>query len=265
LVGGPDWPTSVLTGILHLNLGAMLLGSTPILLLIAPTCVAGAMLKKGAEGGFYAALSGVTLTLAALLQGVALLAAAHYIEKTAFKHERELMEMEDDVTVKKLDDLSDKFRMLFYKSAQWHELDRWPKVILGGAAVLMILCCFIIQLFDSSCFEVFQLTNKISDPPLNGNPFNLFKPLGIFATVLFFLSVALWWGFYKWAHGNLARESDEFKKLNKLKLQLLGKEVPPELDDEPAIKRSVPGLGQNPKQSAPMSSPPLKAMKAPEY
>eukprot|EP00976_Prorocentrum_cordatum_P069852 1179713-Prorocentrum_minimum.AAC.1 len=39
LVGGPDWPTSVLTGILELNVFAMLLGSLPVMLLVVPCTV----------------------------------------------------------------------------------------------------------------------------------------------------------------------------------------------------------------------------------
>merc|ERR1711871_1239920 len=40
LCGGPDWPTSVLTGILRLNLGQMLIGSAPCFLLILPRVTA---------------------------------------------------------------------------------------------------------------------------------------------------------------------------------------------------------------------------------
>ena len=42
LCGGPDWPTSVLTGILRLDVKQMILGSTPFLLLNTPTVMAGA-------------------------------------------------------------------------------------------------------------------------------------------------------------------------------------------------------------------------------
>ena len=42
LCGGPDWPTSVLTGILRLRLSQMLLGSLPVLFLISPCVLAGA-------------------------------------------------------------------------------------------------------------------------------------------------------------------------------------------------------------------------------
>ena len=44
LVGGPDWPTSVLTGILKLPVLPMLFGSLPVVMLIAPTAVLGACL-----------------------------------------------------------------------------------------------------------------------------------------------------------------------------------------------------------------------------
>merc|ERR1719410_1490439 len=40
LVGGPDWPTSVLTGILRLRLSEMLLGSLPLVFLILPIVLA---------------------------------------------------------------------------------------------------------------------------------------------------------------------------------------------------------------------------------
>ena len=76
------------------------------------------MLKKGAEGGVYAALSTITLTVAALLQGVALLSAMHYIEKTAFEYEEELMNKPDDVVVARLDAIGDKFRKIYYQSVQ---------------------------------------------------------------------------------------------------------------------------------------------------
>ena len=41
LCGGPDWPTSVLTGILGLSLTQMLVGTMPIFFLIAPCVCAG--------------------------------------------------------------------------------------------------------------------------------------------------------------------------------------------------------------------------------
>src|SRR6056300_2102000 len=44
LIGGPDWPTSVLCGIMRLSLPQIILGTTPGVFLILPTCVTGALL-----------------------------------------------------------------------------------------------------------------------------------------------------------------------------------------------------------------------------
>lgn len=46
LVGGPDWPTSVLTGILRLPYLGMMIGTLPILLPVAFTVVAGGCMLK---------------------------------------------------------------------------------------------------------------------------------------------------------------------------------------------------------------------------
>ena len=42
LCGGPDWPTSVLTGILNLSVIKMLIGSAPVVIIIVPCTVLGA-------------------------------------------------------------------------------------------------------------------------------------------------------------------------------------------------------------------------------
>lgn len=47
LCGGPDWPTSVLAGLLKLPLFQMLLGTTPILIFIVPCCLTGAFMIRG--------------------------------------------------------------------------------------------------------------------------------------------------------------------------------------------------------------------------
>lgn len=56
LVGGPDWPTSVTTGIMKLSVFQMLLGSLPHGLPISLVVFAGGMQMKTAEGGIWWAL-----------------------------------------------------------------------------------------------------------------------------------------------------------------------------------------------------------------
>merc|ERR1711871_1744195 len=73
LCGGPDWPTSVLTGILRLNLASMLCGSMPIIFLIVPTVAAGALqLKVGGVKDNSKATADAILAVAGMVQAGAL-------------------------------------------------------------------------------------------------------------------------------------------------------------------------------------------------
>eukprot|EP01047_Picozoa_sp_COSAG01_P011875 COSAG01_NODE_525_length_15926_cov_28.158021_4_plen_432_part_00 len=89
LVGGPDWPTSVLTGILGCDILQMLLGSTPFLITISVTVLAGAMLLKAGESASMGAAASAMLFIASLVQSGALLAALIAIEDVARQHKGE--------------------------------------------------------------------------------------------------------------------------------------------------------------------------------
>lgn len=71
----------MLTGILRLNVFQMLLGSFPVIFLIIPTVFTGGFMLKVSEGGAWASVAGMTLTLTALVQVGATMAAAYFIEK----------------------------------------------------------------------------------------------------------------------------------------------------------------------------------------
>ena len=69
LVGGPDWPTSVLTGILGCSYKQMIIGSAPFIVTIPVTVLAGALQLKAKESPAMAAAAGTILMLASM-QGV---------------------------------------------------------------------------------------------------------------------------------------------------------------------------------------------------
>lgn len=62
LAGGPDWPTSVLAGILKIALLPCLLGTLPCFLLSSSAALSGAMLSR--KGEIYAMLATAFTTLA---------------------------------------------------------------------------------------------------------------------------------------------------------------------------------------------------------
>jgi len=71
------------------------------------------------------------------------------------------------------------------------------RVALVLAATLMIIVCYSFQLFGSSCFEPYEVTDTVSDK-LGGDVFKMVKPLGAFTLALFGFSLALWSVFGVW-------------------------------------------------------------------
>lgn len=81
LTGGPDWPTSVMCGILNLNPVGVLLGTLPVGLLILPTILAGSYFYLAARSPKYTVLATVFAAVAALVQSGSMFVAAYYLDK----------------------------------------------------------------------------------------------------------------------------------------------------------------------------------------
>jgi len=81
LTGGPDWPTSVMCGILNLNPVGVLLGTLPVGLLILPTILAGSYFYLAARSPKYTVLATVFAAGAALVQSGSMFVAAYYLDK----------------------------------------------------------------------------------------------------------------------------------------------------------------------------------------
>merc|ERR1719476_652816 len=73
LCGGPDWPTSVLAGILRLSLWQCLLGTSPIILTIAPTVLTGSFYLKRDESEVWTRTGNLMLFLTTMTSAMFLL------------------------------------------------------------------------------------------------------------------------------------------------------------------------------------------------
>merc|ERR1712216_609827 len=84
LVAGPDFPVSMLCGILRLNIPQMILGTTPVILVsIVPQTVVGALLtKEGGDTGVWGMISTGVTGFAAAAQAGATLVYIYFILKT---------------------------------------------------------------------------------------------------------------------------------------------------------------------------------------
>lgn len=190
LCGGPDWPTSVTTGILRLNLGSMLLGSQPVFFLIAPCVLAGAMLLRSSEGGIWSSVSTMTLALAVITQSAAMLIAVHFIAKVSVEDREELLKEKDDEEVLELEIKSRNKLYLHRTISSWKHIGWFNRILLASSSLCMTVSCYMFELLGSECFVSFEVSDSIEDD-LGGNALNLVKPLGWYALLLFAYSTCV--------------------------------------------------------------------------
>jgi hypothetical protein len=179
LIGGPDWPTSVLTGILRLSWLQMQIGTAPIVFLIIPMVASGAFLLKTSEGGLWGPLTDVTIAVAALSQIVAILLAMYYISDTAEKCYDELRAEPDDEEVAAAEraDAEKTALTLARQSFYAEDFPWWMGALLMFGTLSISVSCYILIIIPAQAFLPFSLTDSV-EAKLNNDLLNLVLPYG---------------------------------------------------------------------------------------
>jgi len=178
LVGGPDWPTSVLTGVLKLKAAQMQLGTLPVLIPIAfIVLTGGAMLKTGENpDSLWVPLSAVFMTLSGAMQvGIALM-AVKYTNQVTKDRADEIAAMPNDAEVEAFDESQKKDGESKQAAMKWEEQSTLWRLVLVASIVCIVISGWIFKMF--SCFEGVVLTTNIDKPPFNGRFLNVFKFYG---------------------------------------------------------------------------------------
>jgi hypothetical protein len=184
LCGGPDWPTNVLCGILRLSLCEMMIASSPILIILAPVAVAGALVLRAHEDAFWASVSVVALGVATASQSIAVALAVHYIAKEAVLKEDELRALPPDEEVLAREKEGHARRKLRAEISHWKNQGCLSRSLLAFNALLMTLSIYAFELFGSVCFVPYEVNDTIEEA-LGGNALNLVKPAGWYAMLVF--------------------------------------------------------------------------------
>ena len=206
LVGGPDWPTYVMTGILKLDYWPIFMGTLPCVVLIVPTVLSGMFIYlAGPPNSFgWATTVGTVCTAATgLAQGGAMLSAAFYLEKAMVDEKEAIDALPLDEEVVEADRIVEERNRVFAEETKWEKLPTWVKYLLSTALVLMIISVWQVMVFTNSCFELFEMADTIEDA-LNGDAMSLVKPMGWVSIGLFVTSSLLLCVFNKWAGGRVA-------------------------------------------------------------
>lgn len=220
LVGGPDWPTSVLCGILRLPLFPILVGTLPIVLLVVPTVLTGSFLYMGSlkvDGSPEFPWADTLGTVMAAVSAVVLLScsvlAVFYLERITEARGDELDALPIDEAVKAADDKAEHMNKIYKEVTQWGVVPLFAKGAILLSLALVVTCCYMVLLFQSQCFAEYELTFTI-DENLDGDWTNLILPLGRVALLLFMISMGFLLIFIMWAKRKSARVSKSRGELN---------------------------------------------------
>jgi len=205
LVGGPDWPTSVLCGILRLEVIQIMIGTIPVICVIFPTCVSGALMymtgmttDTGNPQYVWAGMAFALVTaFSTCVQFGALLIATFYIEFTTSQRSDELALIPIDEEVKEADERDEAFHRCYGEVTQWRVMPLWPKIMLQASLVCTIASSYMSLLFAGLCFEEHALTDTIEDN-LGGEWHTIIKPLGWVVIGLFVVAIVFFMIFSSW-------------------------------------------------------------------
>jgi hypothetical protein len=206
LVGGPDWPTSVLCGIMDLPLLPILVGTLPIVFLITPTLLTGSFTYLAsvrtedgqAEYAWAGTATAVCAAITGLVQFGSMVVAAFFLEQTVADRKDELDAIPIDEEVKKADEKDEAFNEAYEEVTEWDQVPFLARQCLLISLGLMIICCYVVQLFASRCFVEYELTYTI-DTHLDGDWKNIVRPLGLVSIIIFLVSIVFLLFFTSWA------------------------------------------------------------------
>ena len=190
---------------MRLSLPQIMIGTTPIVFLIFPTCLTGALLYMTSvqtDAGnplfpWAGTFSTITASATAFVQFGSMLVAAYYLEQASSSRADEVAKIEDDKEVKEADDKDEYMNKCYENVTQWNAMPLLPRLILTLALVSITTSCYMVQFFGELCFADHSLTDSI-DENLGGNVANLFLPLGWASVGLFCTSIILLYSFSSW-------------------------------------------------------------------
>jgi len=207
LVGGPDWPVSVLCGILGLDLLPVLIATIPVVALIVPTVLCGSFAYMGSletDNGldlypWADTMGAVASALSAGAMFYFTLSAASAVKDTLLNCKDEIDAIPIDQAVAKADADAVKWDKAHRKAVVWTNVPVLIKHALIVSVLSMMACVYLLIVFNSKCFREYDLMYTIKEN-LGGKWYNIVLPLGRWALGFFAVSYLLLAGvFESWA------------------------------------------------------------------
>ncbi|CAK0844395.1 unnamed protein product [Prorocentrum cordatum] len=197
LCGGPDWPTSVLAGVLRLSLWQCELGTLPIIFFVIPCALTGSFyLKKGSSPIWSRAANLMTLLsllVSLLLWMLALWAIQGRLEKDHFELQRPLPQNAE-------------LEWLDFRDAEvarrcavvWADVPRFTRWTFALGAVIHVLVCHVLYWMNESLFGKFSVSDDIDSLKWYGADGGLFNLWSVATLAVYGVSLLAYLQYSAW-------------------------------------------------------------------
>eukprot|EP00931_Biecheleriopsis_adriatica_P078863 TRINITY_DN52280_c0_g1_i1.p1 TRINITY_DN52280_c0_g1~~TRINITY_DN52280_c0_g1_i1.p1 ORF type:complete len:903 (+),score=133.66 TRINITY_DN52280_c0_g1_i1:139-2847(+) len=161
LCGGPDWPTSVLAGVLRLPLLEMEIGTLPIIFFAGPCALVGAFYLKASESEVWQRIGTLMLSITVLIAGTLQLMAAYAVQNELDRNNWQLTKpLEQNIDLDWLDYRATEISKS--KVIRWPDLPMALQVIVLLGAIGEVGIGQLFYWLSSICFGKFAVTDDIS-------------------------------------------------------------------------------------------------------
>lgn len=172
LCGGPDWPTSVLAGILRLSLVQCTIGTLPVILSLIPLALTGSFYLRRDESEVWARAGNLMFSLTALVSVTFWTGMGWAIQDTFDKYNEQLTAPKVEfVELDWLDHCEDRIRDKC--QLRFKDLPAWVSFFHFTGAFLMVAVAQFFFWRADSCFGKFKVTDDIAELhwwPWTGDP-----------------------------------------------------------------------------------------------
>lgn len=207
--GCPDWPTSVLAGILKLPLLQCLLGALPVIPVIIPMTLTGAFYLRREESEAWNRSVNMMLFLTTALTAILFAGIGSALQGEFDKYGDKLSKLRpQDIELEWLD--VRQARVAELSRARWEDAPLAVRELLAAGACTVGLMTHLFVWSSNLCFGSFSLTDDIATLRWFGDADGLLRPLGIVGLLLYavaWVGYALYKVWYSYWSRQLVKEA----------------------------------------------------------
>eukprot|EP00747_Dinoflagellata_sp_TGD_P066637 gnl/TRDRNA2_/TRDRNA2_154900_c0_seq1.p1 gnl/TRDRNA2_/TRDRNA2_154900_c0~~gnl/TRDRNA2_/TRDRNA2_154900_c0_seq1.p1 ORF type:complete len:381 (-),score=49.69 gnl/TRDRNA2_/TRDRNA2_154900_c0_seq1:52-1194(-) len=197
LVGGPDWPTSVLAGIMKLSLIQCLIGTLPVIFFLVPCAFTGSFYLKASEGGIWESAASLMILSTSLVCSILWVVCAWSIQENLDSNPDEIFTrpLVENVDLDWLDYRDEEIARIL--NITWNDVPRCVGSVYVLGSVVFALVCQFFWWQAELCFGSYEVNSREA-PVIYGGPDALLTSYGVVGLSVIVLCMPAWLQYIIW-------------------------------------------------------------------